>query len=148
MFKKLKNFLFSKKEIPKNEIPTNNSTNLKVEMIEECKKEMWEKIFEEAKNSKPNNQFESLPKVLLSKILGYLDIKNIAKLFLLNKFFLKFLSDKTSPSTNRVWRGFIIADHLDDENELEDYMKNYVKTGFEEHMNPFYVFYKVKKFQS
>ena len=106
---------------------------------------MIEKIFLGIENSKASNQFESLPKVLLSKIFCYLDAKNITKVFVLNKFFLKIMTE-SSLSTNNTWKSFLERDgEVIDQIEIENYLKVLKTTDYEKKMNSYHLYFKVEK---
>jgi hypothetical protein len=100
-----------------------------------------EKFFEEIENAKPESDFEKIPKVLLLKILNYLDLKNISKLFRLNKYFFKSLSNKQS-SINQLWKSFTYDQNIE-ENEIDKILKGISFTPFEKKINKFYLFLKV-----
>jgi hypothetical protein len=103
--------------------------------------QFFEDLFLQVRNSQANNQFERIPKVLLSKIFAYLDLKNLSKLFLLNKFFLKILSE-SSTSINKLWKDYFDGDQID-EIQIESFLKEIEITEFDKRMNKNYLYLKV-----
>ena len=129
IFKKMKNKFSSSPE------SDSNSKN----------SELIEKIFLGIENSKASNQFESLPKVLLSKIFCYLDAKNITKVFVLNKFFLKIMTE-SSLSTNNTWKSFLERDgEVINQIELSSFLKEIKKSEYEKKMNSYHLYFKVER---
>jgi hypothetical protein len=124
IFQKVKEFLF----IPQQENPQN--------------KELIENLFSQVRNSKANNQFEALPKFLLSKIFCYLDYKNLCTIFRLNKFFLKVMSEPSIPSNN-IYKSFLEGVMID-EQELQSHLNEIERTEFDKQMNHYYQYLKVK----
>ena len=99
-------------------------------------------LFERAFKSKASNQFENLPKYLLSKIIGYLEKENVIKMFLLNSFFLKIMSENSN-ATNLIWKTFLPQDLNQEELSLS--IKKEIRfTPFEEKMNSIYLLFKVE----
>ena len=105
-----------------------------------------EKLFQEQLDEiKPQNEFENLPKFLLSKIISSLQLKDISKIWVLNKFFFKFLCEK-SPSTNNIWISYLSSDLKDiDPIEIDSHLKEYNLTPYEKRMNKYHMYLKVKK---
>jgi hypothetical protein len=115
-----------KQKIPifKNKIKEDTAKNLSIEIIFKKKKmnpendsfkkmdepmkrkKIFGKLFEELENNKiesTGSSFENLPKLVLSQIILELDIKDVAKLFCLNKFFFKFLWFSSNSSQKKTF---------------------------------------------
>ena len=83
---------------------------------------------------------EKIPKTILSKIFSLLEYKEICKIWVLNKFFFKFLFD-SSIYSDFVWKSFIDASFPYENMNLEKHRS----TPFEMQANKLYFIAKVKK---
>ena len=101
-----------------------------------------EKIMDEGMEEE-KSRFERLPKIILCKILGYLDGKNLLKIWVLNRFFLRFLSE-SSNYINQFWKNFADLE-VEDENEINLCLKKINLKKYELNLNKYMLYVKVSK---
>eukprot|EP01091_Cochliopodium_minus_P006559 TRINITY_DN1650_c0_g2_i1.p1 TRINITY_DN1650_c0_g2~~TRINITY_DN1650_c0_g2_i1.p1 ORF type:complete len:297 (-),score=74.89 TRINITY_DN1650_c0_g2_i1:44-934(-) len=118
----------------------------KIENYELVKRErIFVKLFKELENVGVGcSPFEKLPKLILTLILQFLDAKDMAQIFRLNKFFFKFLW--TSPNSGMLWEKMCVNQQEGEkinEKEVEEFIKNNPTSDqFEKKMNRFLFYFK------
>ena len=85
--------------------------------------------------------FEKLPKMILAKIFGFLNLHDISKVWILNKFFFKFLFE-SSIYSNFVWKSYLEESQTTGEEDI-DSESLFQKSFFEKRVNKIYLFVKV-----
>ena len=107
---------------------------------ENLSKEKVEKLFE-MKENQEKSIIEKLPKILLAYLFSYLEIKEVAKVWTLNKFFLNLLGE--SNCSKMVWKS--ICENtigISEENEVKLFVGGIDKTEFEKRLNDYCLFFK------
>ena len=124
--------------IPNNETKTHqtiqNSPKIKI---------ILNKILEE--NSERSSQFENLPKIVLSKVMIYLRLSDMAKMWRVNKYFFKLITD--SFVANVVWKHHAKMQlNFENEEELEKLIEtdenSQNKSEYENKLNRYCFFLK------
>ena len=104
-----------------------------------------EKLFKT--NTENLTDFEKLPKNIHSTICEYLEINEISKLFLLNKFFLNLLANSNCATI--VWKYktecYLNQIGLGDLN-VEEYCQDLILDPYEKKLNKYYIFMKHHNF--
>eukprot|EP01091_Cochliopodium_minus_P006561 TRINITY_DN1650_c0_g3_i2.p1 TRINITY_DN1650_c0_g3~~TRINITY_DN1650_c0_g3_i2.p1 ORF type:complete len:294 (-),score=75.08 TRINITY_DN1650_c0_g3_i2:156-1037(-) len=121
--------------------PENDSFS---KMDESLKRErIFEKLFDDLENvGVGSSPFEKLPKLILSHILQFLNAKDLAPIFRLNKFFFKFLW--ISPNSGLLWEKLFTKQEGEKVNErdVEQYVMNPTIDKFEKKMNRYLLYFK------
>eukprot|EP01091_Cochliopodium_minus_P006560 TRINITY_DN1650_c0_g3_i1.p1 TRINITY_DN1650_c0_g3~~TRINITY_DN1650_c0_g3_i1.p1 ORF type:complete len:294 (-),score=77.69 TRINITY_DN1650_c0_g3_i1:156-1037(-) len=122
--------------------PENDSFS---KMDESLKRErIFEKLFDDLENvGVGSSPFEKLPKLILSHILQFLNAKDLAPIFRLNKFFFKFLW--ISPNSGLLWGKLCINQQEGEkveESDVEQYVMNPTIDKFEKKMNRYLLYFK------
>ena len=91
----------------------------------------------------PSSEIEKLPKVLLSQILTYLPMKELAKMIRLNKYFLNLILLKDQIHSKKLWKTLFVKEVGDvDESILERECEEMKKDQFESFIDKYYLIIK------
>ena len=106
--------------------------------------EFSNEFLKELEEVKPSNEFEKLPKNILSEIFCYLNLKDLNKIWKMNKFFLKLLCDSNCATI--VWKHFckVLIDFKEEnnKNEVDEFLKGNKFSTIENKMNKYCLFLK------
>eukprot|EP01091_Cochliopodium_minus_P001046 TRINITY_DN1091_c0_g1_i1.p1 TRINITY_DN1091_c0_g1~~TRINITY_DN1091_c0_g1_i1.p1 ORF type:complete len:336 (-),score=96.05 TRINITY_DN1091_c0_g1_i1:63-1070(-) len=90
-----------------------------------------------------SSEIEKMPKLILTNIFQFLDAKDLASIFRLNKFFFKFLW--TSPNSGTLWEEMCIRQQKGEkvkEREVEQYVMNPTIDKYEKKMGRYLLYFK------
>eukprot|EP01091_Cochliopodium_minus_P007152 TRINITY_DN17078_c0_g1_i1.p1 TRINITY_DN17078_c0_g1~~TRINITY_DN17078_c0_g1_i1.p1 ORF type:complete len:282 (+),score=56.85 TRINITY_DN17078_c0_g1_i1:16-861(+) len=90
----------------------------------------------------PHSPLEKLPKLILHKIFANLDLIHVAKMMLLNKYFLQFLCNSTNLYSNQIWKDKIDIENRVDGGEMDEILGQIEKTSYDKKMNKHYLYIK------
>jgi hypothetical protein len=104
-------------------------------------KEEVEKLFKIENEKEEKTEIEKLPKILLAYLLGFLEMKDLCKMWSLNKFFLNLLSE--SNCSKMIWKSMCekFFGELNEE-EVIIFVGGINKTEYEKKLNLFCLFFK------
>ena len=106
------------------------------------KKNIISKLFEDKVNTNDLSQIEKIPKNILCLVFSYLTPSELAGVWLLNKYFLRLLTD--SPFANIIWRQVCKNNFGENFNEIEvdEFVKSKNQSLYEQKLSKFCFFFK------